>query len=188
MEGKYILGRMGLYFGGESELMLRIWGAKKEYFQGAEEFSFGDLGRSKHYFQGSREHRPQGGGLTLARPQGATPQQRYPQLGTELLDSSTETYTRMTNIMGGSRGGDRGSGPPLLNHKNIGFLSNTGPGPLKNHKAINPAFNVGPSSARQRNAISMAFRWRADNGPLIVVFSSFLHSSTKKKLLNLDPL
>ena len=26
-----------------------------------------------------------------------------------------------------SRGGDRGSGAPLKNHKNIGFLSNTGP-------------------------------------------------------------
>ena len=124
MEGKYILGRMGLYFGGESELMLRIWGAKKEYFQGAEEFSFRDLGRSKHYFQGSREHRPPGGGLTLARPQAlnthtlsgshttteiSTTWNRY---STELLDSSTETYTRMANIMGGSRGGDRGSGPP----------------------------------------------------------------------------
>ena len=45
--------------------------------------------------------------------------------------------------------GDRGSGPPLKNHKNIGFLSNTGPGPL----ATKPAFNVGPTSARQRNAI-----------------------------------
>ena len=28
-------------------------------------------------------------------------------------------------------GGDRRSGPPLKNHKNIGFLSNTGPDPLK---------------------------------------------------------
>ena len=27
--------------------------------------------------------------------------------------------------------GDRGSGPPLENYKNIGFLSNTGPDPLK---------------------------------------------------------
>ena len=27
--------------------------------------------------------------------------------------------------------GDRGSGPPLENHKNIGFLSNTGSDPLK---------------------------------------------------------
>ena len=43
--------------------------------------------------------------------------------------------------MGGSKGGggeDRGSGPPLKNHKNIGFLSNTGPDPLKNHKATKP--------------------------------------------------
>ena len=43
--------------------------------------------------------------------------------------------------------------PPLKNHKNIGFLSNTGPGPLKNHKATKTAFSVGPSSASQRNAI-----------------------------------
>ena len=33
--------------------------------------------------------------------------------------------------MRGFRGGNRGSGPPLKNHKNIGFLSNTGPDPLK---------------------------------------------------------
>ena len=48
----------------------------------------------------------------------------------------------------GGGGGDRGSGPPLKNHENIGFLSNTGPDPLKNHKAIKLAFNVG-----KRNAI-----------------------------------
>ena len=47
--------------------------------------------------------------------------------------------------------------PPLKNHKNIGFLSNTGPDPLKNHKATKPAFNVGPSSARQRNAICQSW-------------------------------
>ena len=47
--------------------------------------------------------------------------------------------------------------PPLKNHKNIGFLSNTGPDPLKNHKATKPTFNVGPLSAHQRNAISMPF-------------------------------
>ena len=45
--------------------------------------------------------------------------------------------------------GGQGSGPPLKNHKNIGFLSNTGPDPLKNHKTTKPAFNVWPSSARQ---------------------------------------
>ena len=67
------------------------------------------------------------------------------------------------------RGGGQRVRTPMKNHKNIGFLSNTGPDPLKNHKATNPAFNVGPSSARQRNAIQMAFRWRANDGPLIVV-------------------
>ena len=46
--------------------------------------------------------------------------------------------------MGGSRGGGGAGGPDptLKNHKNIGFLSNTGPDPLKNHKATKPAFNV----------------------------------------------
>ena len=44
----------------------------------------------------------------------------------------------------------------LKNHKNIGFLSNTGQDPLKNHKATRPAFNVGPALAHKRNAILMA--------------------------------
>ena len=52
-----------------------------------------------------------------------------------------------------SRGGTGGPTSPLENHKNIGFLSNTGPDSLKNHKATTPAFNVGLSSARQRNTI-----------------------------------
>ena len=42
---------------------------------------------------------------------------------------------------------------PLKNHKNIGFLCNTGPNTLKNHKATKPAFHFGPSSARKRNTI-----------------------------------
>ena len=58
--------------------------------------------------------------------------------------------------MCGSRGGGGGQGvrTPLKNHKNIGFLSNTGPDPLENHKATKPAFNVGPSTAH----ISLADR------------------------------
>ena len=62
--------------------------------------------------------------------------------------------------------GERGSGSPLANHKNIGFLSNTGPDTLENHTATKPALTVGPPSVRQRNAMKMAFRWPADNGPL----------------------
>ena len=46
------------------------------------------------------------------------------------------------------RGWGMGSGPPLKNHKNIGFLGNYGPDPQKNYEATEPAFNVGPSSAR----------------------------------------
>ena len=38
-----------------------------------------------------------------------------------------------------------GPDPPPKNHKNIGFLSNTGPNPLENHNAAKPAFNVGLS-------------------------------------------
>ena len=58
------------------------------------------------------------------------------------------------SVMGGSRGGQGVGGlDPLKNHKNIGFLSNTGSDPLKIHKATKPAFNVGPSSARQQITI-----------------------------------
>ena len=71
--------------------------------------------------------------------------------------------------------GDPDPPPPLKNHKNIGFLG-TAPDPLKNYKATKPAFNVGPTTARQRNAILITFRWRADEGPLIVVLGSFLTS------------
>ena len=50
--------------------------------------------------------------------------------------------------------GGQGVWTPLLkNHKNIGFLSNTGLDYLKNHKATKHAFNVGPSMACQPNAI-----------------------------------
>ena len=60
--------------------------------------------------------------------------------------------------------------PPPEKSQKYRVFSNTGP--LKNHKATKPAFNVGLSSARQRNAILMVFRWRADDGPILVVFGS----------------
>ena len=53
---------------------------------------------------------------------------------------------------GGGAGGP--DPPPLKNHKNIGFLSNTGPDPCNIKK---PALNVGPC---QR------FRLAADRDPL----------------------
>ena len=67
--------------------------------------------------------------------------------------------------------------PPSKIHKIIGFFSNTDRFP-ENYKAAKPACNVGPSSTRQRSAILIAFRWRADGGPLLLVFVFFLLSSS----------
>ena len=67
--------------------------------------------------------------------------------------------------MGGSREEDRESVPPpphLKNHKNIVFL------------AI--LFQ------------NLSFRWRADDGPLLVVFGSSLPHNLKKTLSELGPL
>ena len=62
--------------------------------------------------------------------------------------------------MCGSRGGTGGPDPLLKNHRNIGFLSNTGPDLLKNHKATKPAFNVGSSSAHQHKLFKWHFAGR----------------------------
>ena len=48
--------------------------------------------------------------------------------------------------------------PPLQNHKNIGFLSNTGPDPLNSHTAIKLAVGVVPSSKRHQNGVWMMAR------------------------------
>ena len=77
----------------------------------------------------------------------------------------------------GSRGRGWGSWPPspLKNNKNKGVLSNTGPDPLKITKLPSQHWMLGhPRSASDRHL--MAFHWRADDGPLIVVFGSSLPS------------
>ena len=69
--------------------------------------------------------------------------------------------------------------PPLKNHKNIGFSSNTGPDPLKNRSceaSIQCWAFIGMPAKRHL----MAFRWRADDGPLKVGLGSSLPSSTLK--------
>ena len=77
----------------------------------------------------------------------------YPaNLESKILSEPSNTVE--TDMCGSRGGGGRGSGSlHLKNHKNIGFLSNTGLDSLKNQKATKPAFNVGPSSTRQRNTI-----------------------------------
>ena len=64
--------------------------------------------------------------------------------------------------MFGSRGGG-GQGPdPLENHKNIGFLSNTGPGSLKITKLQIQHSVLGD----HRPARETPFKWRFTGGPL----------------------
>ena len=68
--------------------------------------------------------------------------------------------------------------PPFKNHKNRVSKHYWSRSPEKS-QATKPAFNVGPLSARQRNA----FRWRADDGPPIVVFDPpYPHQLKKVKV------
>ena len=60
----------------------------------------------------------------------------------------------------GGMGGGVSDPPPLKNHKNIGFLSNTGPDSLKTKACI-----------KCWAAIEMAFRWQThDVPPFLVLF------------------
>ena len=89
-------------------------------------------------------------------------------------------------IMCGSRGGDRGSGLALKNHKNIGFSSDTGPDPLKDcsYQASIQCWVIISMPAKRH---LMTFRWRPDDSPLMVVLGSSLPSSTKKKVVKVGP-
>ena len=86
--------------------------------------------------------------------------------------------------MGGSRWETGGPDPPPpLKITKIEFLSNTGPGPLKITKL--PSQN---SMLGHHRPASDRFRWRADDGPFIVIFGSSIPSSTgKKRYQNVDP-
>ena len=74
-------------------------------------------------------------------------------------------------------GGGRWSGPPpttpVKSQKYRVSWQYTSESP-KIYKVIKPAFKAWPSSARQRNAILIAFCWRADDDPLLLIFSSCL--------------
>ena len=74
--------------------------------------------------------------------------------------------------------GGRGSGPPEKIQK-YRVAYQYWSGSPENQKAAKPAFNVRPSPARQRNAI---FRWRVDDGPLIVPFVWFRSLSPLRKV------
>ena len=61
-----------------------------------------------------------------------------------MLIAKTQVYFRELARADPEGWGQGVQNPPLKNHKNIGFLSNTGPDPLENHKASKPAFNDRP--------------------------------------------
>ena len=69
-----------------------------------------------------------------------------------------------------------GRPPPLKNHKNIGFLSNTGADPLKITNLPSLSIQSWIIISMPGKSHLMVFPLRADDGPLIVVFGSSLPS------------
>ena len=87
--------------------------------------------------------------------------------------------------MHGFRWGTGGTDPPppLENHKNIGFFSNTGLDPLKITKLPSQHSMLGLHWHTSKTLFChfMAFCWRCSDGPLKLVFGFSLPSSTKKQ-------
>ena len=80
------------------------------------------------------------------------------------------------------RGGQRVRTLPWKTTKTIGLLNNTGPDPLKITKLPIQHSMLGYHRPASETPL-MAFRWRAVNGPPIVVYGSFPLHQTKKKSL-----
>ena len=90
--------------------------------------------------------------------------------------------------MGGSRGGgDRGSGTPLKNHRNIGFLCNTGLYPLKITKLPSQNSMV----AHHRHASETPLKWRFAGGPMMAQLKRYLDplspNQLKKNVIKFGP-
>ena len=70
-----------------------------------------------------------------------------------------------------------GGPDPLKNHKNIGFLSNTGPDPLKITKLHSQYSMLG----HHRPANETPFKWRFAGGPVMVLSKWYLDSLVNLK-------
>ena len=78
-------------------------------------------------------------------------------------------------------GGGRGSGPPLKNHKIYGFLATRSGSPENSQIPCQHSIlghHIGTPAKRH----VMAFRWRADDGALILDPPSPHHLKTLSKL------
>ena len=88
--------------------------------------------------------------------------------------------------------GDRGSGPPLKNHKLIGFLSNTDLDPLKITKLLGQNSMLG----HHRHASETPFKWHFAGGPIMSRLLRYLDphpliqykKNKQKNPSKLDPL
>ena len=60
-----------------------------------------------------------------------------------------------------------GCGPPLENHKNIGFLSNNGPDHIKKNTKLPSQHSM---LGRHRQASETPFQWRFAGGLMMVRF------------------
>ena len=83
--------------------------------------------------------------------------------------------------MRGSREEGQGVRTTLENHKNIGFLSNTGPGPLKNHKIQNSMLG------HHRFASETPFKLRFAGGPMIAPLKWYLDPLYIKNVVKVGP-
>ena len=70
--------------------------------------------------------------------------------------------------------GDRGSGPPLKNHKNIGFLSNNGLYPLKITKLPSQHSMLG----LDQHTSETPFKWRIAGVPMMTRLKCFFDRSS----------
>ena len=86
-----------------------------------------------------------------------------------------------------SRGGVRGSRPPLKNHKNIGFLSNTGLDPLKITKLPSQHSILG----HHQHTRETPFKWHFTGGPMMARLLWYLDPPSphqpKKKHITVGP-
>ena len=80
-----------------------------------------------------------------------------PQKNVQNYPVATTNYMKQHWRIQSGGGGDRGSGPPLKNHKNIGFLSNAGPDPLKSSQHLILCTHR-PASETALNGVSLAGR------------------------------
>ena len=94
---------------------------------------------------------------------------------------------RRRGVGGGGGGGGTGVQTPLKNHKNIGFLSNSGLDHLKITKLPSEHSMLGHHQHASETPCKLRFPGGLMMALLRVVFGSSLSSSTKKKNIRVEP-